>query len=66
MTIKLGINGFGRIGRLTMRAAWNMDNIEFVHVNDPGGDTATLSHLLTFDSVHGRWQQNARAEEKDW
>ena len=59
MTIKIGINGFGRMGRLALRAAWDWDEIEFVHINDPAGDAATLAHLLTFDSVHGRWQHEA-------
>ncbi|MBT1443973.1 ArsJ-associated glyceraldehyde-3-phosphate dehydrogenase [Shewanella sp. JM162201] len=54
--IKVGINGFGRMGRLTLRAAWGNDDIEFVHINDPAGDATALAHLLEFDSVHGRWQ----------
>ncbi|ALO47338.1 ArsJ-associated glyceraldehyde-3-phosphate dehydrogenase [Pseudohongiella spirulinae] len=62
MSIRVGINGFGRIGRLALRAAWDWTDIEFVHINDPGGDATTLAHLLTFDSVHGRWQHEARAE----
>lgn len=62
MAIKVGINGFGRIGRLVLRAAWTWPDIEFVHINDPGGDAETLAHLLNFDSVHGRWQHEARAE----
>ncbi|MDO6679041.1 ArsJ-associated glyceraldehyde-3-phosphate dehydrogenase [Shewanella sp. 4_MG-2023] len=59
MTIKIGINGFGRMGRLTMRAAFDWDDIEIVHINDPAGDAATLAHLMTFDSVHGRWHHEA-------
>ncbi|QSX40414.1 ArsJ-associated glyceraldehyde-3-phosphate dehydrogenase [Shewanella cyperi] len=55
MKIKIGINGFGRMGRLALRAAWDWDDVEFVHINDPAGDAATLAHLLEFDSVHGRW-----------
>ncbi|OXS17159.1 type I glyceraldehyde-3-phosphate dehydrogenase [Zobellella denitrificans] len=62
MTIKVGINGFGRMGRLALRAAWAWDDVEFVQINDPAGDAATLAHLITFDSVHGRWTQEARAE----
>ena len=62
MTIKVGINGFGRIGRLALRASWEWPEIEFVHINDPGGDVETLAHLLNFDSVHGRWQHEALAE----
>lgn len=52
MSIKVGINGFGRIGRLVFRAGINNDNIEFVSVNDIT-DAATLAHLLKYDSVHG-------------
>ena len=59
MTLKIGINGFGRIGRLALRAAWDWPDVEFVRINDPGGDAATLAHLLNFDSVHGRWQRAA-------
>ena len=61
MSIKIGINGFGRIGRLALRAAWSWPEIEFVHINDPAGDPTTLAHLLAFDSVHGRWQHDASA-----
>ena len=63
MTIKVGINGFGRMGRLSFRAAWDWQDIEFVHINDPAGDAATLAHLLNFDSVHGRWQHQAVSED---
>jgi len=59
MTIKIGINGFGRMGRLTMRAAFDWQDIEIVHINDPAGDAKTLAHLLTFDSVHGKWHHEA-------
>lgn len=59
MTIRVGINGFGRMGRLTLRAAWDNPAIQFMHINDPAGDAATLAHLLNFDSVHGRWQHEA-------
>ncbi len=57
MTIKIGINGFGRMGRLALRAAWAWDDVEFIQINDPAGDAATLAHLLEFDSVHGRWSE---------
>jgi len=60
MTIKTGINGFGRMGRLTLRAAWGDPAFDFVQVNDPAADAATLAHLLNFDSVHGRWKHEAR------
>ncbi|MFN7182898.1 MAG: ArsJ-associated glyceraldehyde-3-phosphate dehydrogenase [Thermomonas haemolytica] len=55
MNIRIGINGFGRMGRLALRAAWGKPGLSFVHINDPTGDAATLAHLLQFDSVHGRW-----------
>lgn len=61
MTIRIGINGFGRIGRLALRAAWHWPEFEFVQVNDPAGDAATHAHLLNFDSVHGRWRFEATA-----
>ncbi|RLV59522.1 glyceraldehyde-3-phosphate dehydrogenase [Parashewanella curva] len=63
MTIKVGINGFGRMGRLALRAAWDWDNVEFVHINDPQGDAATFAHLLEFDSVHGRWSHQVSEEQ---
>ncbi|PHQ13838.1 ArsJ-associated glyceraldehyde-3-phosphate dehydrogenase [Marinobacter profundi] len=63
--IKVGINGFGRIGRLALRAAWEWPDMEFVAINDPGADAATLAHLLNFDSVHGRWSHEAAADGED-
>jgi glyceraldehyde 3-phosphate dehydrogenase len=65
MTIKVGINGFGRIGRLAMRAAFDWDNVEIVQINDVAGDTKTLAHLLEFDSVQGRWQHSVSVDEGD-
>ncbi|MCL6268852.1 ArsJ-associated glyceraldehyde-3-phosphate dehydrogenase [Sansalvadorimonas sp. 2012CJ34-2] len=62
MAIKIGINGFGRMGRLALRAAWDWPEIDIVHINDPAGDAASLAHLLTFDSIHGRWHHEATGE----
>ncbi|MCG2838325.1 ArsJ-associated glyceraldehyde-3-phosphate dehydrogenase [Photobacterium sp. WH77] len=62
MTIKVGINGFGRIGRLALRAAFDWPELEFVQINDVAGDAATLAHLLEFDSVQGRWHHEVKAE----
>lgn len=59
MTIKVGINGFGRMGRLSFRAAWDWPELEFVQINDPAGNAETLAHLVNFDSVHGRWHNEA-------
>ncbi|WP_054881837.1 ArsJ-associated glyceraldehyde-3-phosphate dehydrogenase [Pseudomonas sp. NBRC 111128] len=62
MAIKIGINGFGRIGRLALRASWGWPEFEFVQINDPAGDATTHAHLINFDSVHGRWHREASAE----
>ncbi len=53
MSIKLGINGFGRIGRMVFRAAMNRSDVEVVAINDLT-DAATMAHLLAYDSVHGK------------
>jgi glyceraldehyde 3-phosphate dehydrogenase len=53
MTIRVGINGFGRIGRTFVRRALQRDDIEVVAVNDVT-DARTLAHLLEFDSTYGR------------
>ena len=57
--MKVGINGFGRIGRLAFRAAYNWHDVEFVQINEPAGNAETLAHLVNFDSVHGRWEHEA-------
>ena len=61
MILRVGINGFGRMGRLVMRVAAQWDDICVVHINDPAGNADSLAHLLNFDSVHGRWQREATA-----
>jgi len=63
MTAKIGINGFGRMGRLGLRAAWDRagaegPGLEFAHINEVACDAAGSAHLLQFDSVHGRWGRN--------
>ncbi|MEX2105296.1 MAG: ArsJ-associated glyceraldehyde-3-phosphate dehydrogenase [Solirubrobacterales bacterium] len=63
MAARVGINGFGRMGRLALRAAWGWPELEFAHVNEPKGDAATAAHLLTFDSVHGRWSEEAEGRD---
>ena len=62
MAIKVGINGFGRIGRNVLRAGIDNPNIEFVAANDLT-DTKTLAHLLKYDSVLGRLNADVKAEE---
>ena len=61
MTIKIGINGFGRIGRMFLRAAFDKKDIEVVAVNDIT-DAPTLAHLLKYDSIHGQLPQQVKAE----
>ena len=65
MTIKVGINGFGRIGRLALRASFDWPELEFVLINDVAGDTKTLAHLLEFDSVQGRWHHEVTSDGCD-
>ena len=62
MTVRVGINGFGRIGRLDLRAAWSCSELEFVHINEVKGGAEAAAHLLKFDSVHGRWAPEVAAE----
>ncbi len=57
MTVRIGINGFGRIGRLVLRGGWGHPALTFAQINEPYGDAALAAHLLAFDSVHGRWHQ---------
>ena len=59
--MRVGINGFGRIGRFVFRALWGRSDIELVHINERAGDAATAAHLLEFDSVHGRWNKAVAA-----
>lgn len=61
--IKVGINGFGRIGRLVFRAAQERNDIQVVAVNDPFLDLDYLVYMLKYDTVHGRF--NGTAENKD-
>ncbi|HLC82516.1 MAG TPA: type I glyceraldehyde-3-phosphate dehydrogenase, partial [Bacteroidia bacterium] len=61
--IKVAINGFGRIGRVTLRILLTRDNIEVVAINDLT-DSKTLAHLLKYDSVHGKINADIQVEEK--
>lgn len=64
MTLRIGINGFGRIGRTVLRATLDQKNRDFeiVHINDLT-DTKTLAHLLKYDSVHGVLDNKVHADE---
>ena len=60
MALRIAINGFGRIGRNVLRAAWDRDDVEFVHINDLTSDDM-LAYLLHRDSVHGTWNHDVAA-----
>lgn len=56
MSIKVGINGFGRIGRLVFRAGLNNANVEFVGINDPFIDPEYMAYMLKYDTIHGQFK----------
>lgn len=59
MSVRIGINGFGRMGRLALRAGWGRADLAWTRINEIGTDADGAAHLLTFDSVHGRWHIDA-------
>src|SRR6201986_1619481 len=61
-TVKVAINGFGRIGRLVYRQIYNMDGIDVVAINDLTSPKV-LAHLLKYDSAQGRFEQDVKATE---
>ncbi len=61
MRKRVAINGFGRMGRLALRAAWH-SNFDIVHINELNGDIHTAAHLLSFDSIHGKWEKDVTVE----
>jgi glyceraldehyde 3-phosphate dehydrogenase len=63
--MRIGINGFGRMGRLALRAGWARADLQFVHINEVAGGPEAAAHLLTFDSVHGRWQRRVESRERE-
>ncbi|KAG0076662.1 hypothetical protein BGZ92_002297, partial [Podila epicladia] len=63
MTIKVGINGFGRIGRLVLRAALANKHVEVVAVNDPFIDLAYMVYMFKYDSTHGRFKGHVEAKD---
>ena len=63
MAKRVLINGFGRMGRLFLRAAWGNDSFEIVQINELKGDAVAAAHLLEFDSVHGRWDKDIEVED---
>ncbi len=63
--VKVGINGFGRIGRTTFRYAWDMPELEIVAVNEIVGGSETAAYLVQFDSVHGTWRGHSAVSTSD-
>ncbi len=63
MAIKIGINGFGRIGRLVFRAAVDNPNVEVVGINDPFIDLDYMVYMLKYDTIHGQFQGTAEAKD---
>jgi len=57
--VRVGINGFGRMGRLAFRGAFGSPEIDVAHINEIAGDASVGAHLLEFDSVYGRWAGHA-------
>lgn len=66
MTIRVAINGYGRMGRLALRAMFDRPELGLtvVHINEIAADAACMAHLTEFDSVHGRWPQAISADEE--
>ena len=62
MSIRIAINGFGRMGRLAVREVFDWEGVEIVHINEIACDAFSSAHLLNFDSAHGRWWNEAIAE----
>ncbi|MBI1953042.1 MAG: type I glyceraldehyde-3-phosphate dehydrogenase [Candidatus Omnitrophica bacterium] len=65
MSVRVGVNGFGRIGRLVLRAGYNRPGIEFVAINDLPVGVETLAHLLKYDSNFGTFAAEVRPEGND-
>lgn len=63
MSIKIGINGFGRIGKLTFQAALAKDEVEIVAINDPFINADYMVYMVKYDSIHGRFKGDIKAEE---
>jgi len=63
MAVKIGINGFGRIGRLVFRAGVNNPNVEFVGINDPFLDAEYMAYMTKYDTVHGRFKGQIAAKD---
>lgn len=65
MSVRVVINGFGRMGKLALRAGFDHPEYEIVHINDPAGDSKSAAHLAKYDSVHGRWDKEVSCSGAD-
>ena len=65
MTVRVGINGLGRMGRLGLRVGWEHDEYDIVRANEIATDSAGTAHLLKFDSVHGTWERQSDASDDE-
>lgn len=63
MTIRIAINGFGRMGRLALREVFDWQGVDIVHINEIACDAFSSAHLVNFDSAHGRWWHEAVSEK---
>lgn len=63
MSVRIGINGFGRMGRLGLRAGWDNPELKFTRINEITTDAKGSAHLLKFDSVHGTWNHDCTADD---
>lgn len=59
---RIGINGFGRMGRLALRTGWQEERLAFIHINEIAGDANCSAHLMQFDSLHGSWNHDCQGE----
>ena len=64
MSIKVGINGFGRIGRLVFRAGINSSDIEFLGINDPGMTPDYMAYMLRYDTMQGKFEGDISWDEE--
>jgi len=63
MSVKIGINGFGRIGKLTFQAALEKEEVEIIAINDPFIDAEYMAYMVKFDTMHGRFNGEVKAED---
>lgn len=63
MSVKVGINGFGRIGRLVFRASLDRNDVEVVGINDPFINLEYMVYMLRYDSIHGQFKGDIAIED---